>query len=189
MLETARARRRTKLHAEFSVRDASAPEALWKRAGARVRVPRALEFLNWTPRSRSCTSTYQVLRGAGHGLAHGTHSREGGRRRADPARPSRRERSWMIRAAERTNPAVLTHLMGCIKCMQMAPRNCRKCQRVVRPWEMINNQRPPRRGATYEKASHRGNGGSTRTFMNQEMGPSLKVIELRGRDGGGRTWP
>ena len=92
------------------MRDASAPEALWKRAGARVRVPRALEFLNWTPRSRSCTSTYQVLRGAGHGLAHGTHSREGGRRRADPARPSRRERSWMIRAAERTNPAVLTHL-------------------------------------------------------------------------------
>ena len=30
----------------------------------------------------------------------------------------------------------------------------------VRPWEMINNQRPPRRGATYEKASLRGNGGS-----------------------------
>ena len=44
----------------------------------------------------------------------------------------------------------------------------------VRPWEMINNQRPPRRGATYEKASHRGNGGSimaTKGYLHTAISP------------------
>ena len=44
----------------------------------------------------------------------------------------------------------------------------------VRPWEMINNQRPPRRGATYEKASLRGNGGSivaTKGYLHTAISP------------------
>ena len=82
-LETARGRRRAKLHAEFSVRDASAQAGAGELAGARVRVPRALEFLYSTPQTWSFPSTYQVLRSAGHGFGHGGRSREGGRRRAD----------------------------------------------------------------------------------------------------------
>ena len=44
----------------------------------------------------------------------------------------------------------------------------------VRSWEMINNQRPPRGGTTYEKASLRGNGGSivaTKGYLHTAISP------------------